>query len=578
MKKEDNNNKKNIEKNLNKISPRRESSKISFAVILLFYLASVILLSKSANGSADVFIKIFDSRIPITAFTGVFSSISNICIILLVVLFGKIGFVVSLLILSIQVPTLLLNVFVNHQYASLPGIFSTIFTIIAILLLHANNKKIEKYQKKLRDEALKDALTGLPSRLSIVELVHELIKLDEKFAVVLVDLNNFKSINDTMGHNFGNKLLVEVARRWGNIASSGTTGTVDFVSRQGGDEFAFVIRNYENDDEILRTITAYKEELEKTIIIDDRDFYMTASFGYTLFPEDTRDNHSLFSYADAAMYAVKRLGNGNHIRKFSHDLIEEAEHVNMIERKIRNALDNDMIFFNLQPQYDISHKLRGFEALARMKDEDGKTVSPGEFIPVAEKVGLIDKVDSRIMEKSAQFFGKMLKKYKKDITLSVNVSAVHLLKKDFIDEVKNTLKENSIPAEKLEIEITESIMINFDENAIECINELKALGVKIAIDDFGTGYSSLSYLHTIPADLLKIDKSFIDKMSTGESSKKYVATIINIGHLLKFEVISEGVEDEEQLDTLRKIGCDYIQGFVWGKPLGPQDAEEVIKL
>ena len=182
------------------------------------------------------------------------------------------------------------------------------------------------------------------------------------------------------------------------------------------------------------------------------------------------------------------------------------------------------------------------------------------------------------MEKSAQFFGKMLKKYKKDITLSVNVSAVHLLKKDFIDEVKNTLKENSIPAEKLEIEITESIMINFDENAIECINELKALGVKIAIDDFGTGYSSLSYLHTIPADLLKIDKSFIDKMSTGESSKKYVATIINIGHLLKFEVISEGVEDEEQLDTLRKIGCDYIQGFVWGKPLGPQDAEEVIKL
>ena len=564
---------RDIEKKLKKAAARRPTSKVSFAIILVLYLAGTLMTSKSANGSEGLFINLFGSRIPFASFTGVFSSLSNICMILLVVLFGKVGFVVSLLIMSFQIPPILINIFQYHQFTSLPGIFNMFFTFFAILLLHNNNKKIDKYQETLRDEAVKDALTGLPSRLAIVELLHELINEDIKFALVLIDINNFKNINDTMGHNFGNKLLVEIGSRWKRLADSGSTGTIDYVSRQGGDEFAIIIRGFKNNDDIIRTIKQYEKELEKTIIIEDRDFYMTASFGYTVFPDDTRNGHSLFSYADAAMYAVKRSGSSNHIRCFSHDLIDQAEHINLIERKIRNALDCDGIFFNLQPQFDISHKLRGFEALARMKDTDGSIISPGVFIPVAEKVGLIDKVDSRVLSKSAEFFGKMLSKTDKEITLSVNVSAVHLLKPGFPDEVKAILDKNKIPAERLEIEITESIMIDFDDNAVNSINKLKEMGVKIAIDDFGTGYSSLSYLHTIPADLLKVDKSFIDKMNSGESSKQYVATIISIGHLMNFKVISEGVEEPEQLDTLKEIGCDYIQGFIWGKPLSPKDAE-----
>ena len=217
----------------------------------------------------------------------------------------------------------------------------------------------------------------------------------------------------------------------------------------------------------------------------------------------------------------------------------------------------------------MNHVLRGFEALARMKDKEGHFISPAEFIPVAEKVGLIDKVDSAVFRKSTAFFGSLLKKSGADLILSINVSVRHLMKNDFLEEIKELLYSSGIPAEKLEIEITESIMIDSAEKALKCINEIRQM-------DFGTGYSSLSYLNSFPANLLKIDKSFIDKMNTSESSKQYVAAIISIGHIMGFDVISEGIEEQEQLETLRSIGCDFIQGFLWGRPLMQEDAKKLV--
>ena len=247
-----------------------------------------------------------------------------------------------------------------------------------------------------------------------------------------------------------------------------------------------------------------------------------------------------------------------------------------LERKIREALENGTFYFNLQPQFDMHHRLRGFEALARMKDTDGTAISPGEFIPVAEKVGLVDKVDGIVLRKSTAFFGELLNRTGADITLSVNISVRHLMKNDFLDEIREALTSSGVPANNLEIEITESIMIDSVDKALKCIDELKAMGIKIAIDDFGTGYSSLSYLNRFPADLLKVDKSFIDEMNTSESSRQYVSAIISMGHIMGFDVISEGVEEEEQIDTLREIGCDFIQGFVWGRPLMPDAAEKLV--
>ncbi len=224
----------------------------------------------------------------------------------------------------------------------------------------------------------------------------------------------------------------------------------------------------------------------------------------------------------------------------------------------------------------MDHLLRGFEALARMNDEKGNTFRPEEFIPVAEKTGLIDRVDGTVAEKSAMFFGELLRRTGSRLTLSLNVSVRHMMKSNFTDEIRQLIKDSGIPADQLEIEITESIMIDSVDKALYCIDELKAMGVHIAIDDFGTGYSSLSYLNRFPADLLMIDKSFIDAMNTRDSSRQYVAAIISMGHIMGFDVISEGVEKPEQLETLKEIGCDYVQGFIWGNPLSTEEVERLI--
>ena len=275
------------------------------------------------------------------------------------------------------------------------------------------------------------------------------------------------------------------------------------------------------------------------------------------------------------MHEVKRTNSSNHILRFTPELLKKERTIEL-EGKIRDALENETLYYNLQPQFDINHNLRGFEALARMKDADGSFISPGEFIPVAEKVGLIDQVDGMVFRKSAMFFGELIRKTNADIMLSVNVSVRHLMKNDFFDEICEVLKNSGIPANRLEIEITESIMIDSVDKALQCIDQLKAMGIQIAIDDFGTGYSSLSYLNRFPANLLKVDKSFIDTMNKSESAKHYVSAIISIGHIMGFEVISEGVEDMEQVEALREIGCDFIQGFIWGRPLMPDAAEELV--
>ena len=420
-----------------------------------------------------------------------------------------------------------------------------------------------------------DRLTGIPNRLACTELVGDLIRHGEPFTFVSVDINSFKSINSSMGFGAGNRVLTEIAARWKAIVDSGLSGTQDFVARMGGDEFALVIRDSRSPEEVLKTIRQYESVLGNRLTVDDCDFYITASFGYAAFPEDAATSDSLLSYAAAAMFEVKRINSSAHILRFTQDLVKE-ERTLEIERKLRRALEEDTVCYQLQPQFDLDHRLRGFEALARMKDADGTPISPGEFIPVAEKVGLVDKVDATVFRKAAMFIGDLIRKTGADIILSVNVSVRHLMKNDFLDEVREILESSGLPYDRLEIEITESIMIDSAEKARSCIEELHKMGIRIAIDDFGTGYSSLSYLYTFPANLLKIDKAFIDRINAGDSSEQYVAAIISIGHIMGFEVISEGVEEEQQLASLRANGCDFIQGYIWGRPLPPEEAEKLV--
>lgn len=558
---------------MNNLSTRRSAPRGYFILLIILYFLTAFTLTRVARSSSVITIAGYPT--PVYSFAGIFSSLSNIFIIFLVVFYRKVGLITSLVILLLQCPMIIMNIMLQHNFMNISGLFSNLLTIIAIVIIYTYNTRIEKFQEGIRKQAVTDRLTGLPNRFACIELMNQLAANKTRFAFVSIDLNNFKNINDTMGHATGNDILCEVASRWRSAADSRATGTHDFITRQGGDEFSLIIRDYKNNDDIMKTIRYYSSILESRITIDSYEFYMTASFGYAEFPIDTTKVDSLFSYADAAMYQVKKDNSSNHILRFTPDLLR-SEHTLETERTIRTALENDHVFINLQPQFDMDHRLRGFEALARMRDMHGNLISPAEFIPIAEKTGQIDKLDSRVFKKAAEYFGELIKRTGTDIFLSVNVSVRHLMKNDFTNEVKGILRTYNIPARQLELEVTESIMLDSAGRALQNLNDLKKLGVRVAIDDFGTGYSSLSYLNKVPCDILKIDKSFIDEMNSSDSSRQYVASIISIGHIMNFEVLSEGVETDDQLETLRKIGCDYIQGFIWGRPMVPEDADKLL--
>ncbi len=567
-------NKTNKDRLLNHLYGNRRISYFWFFVLLLIYAVASVFVMRTSRAEGAILLA--GHPVPFRTLTGAFSSVANLAIIFMVIFFGKVGFIVALLILIGQFPVILVGIFREHVYNNISGLFNNILVLFAIFLIYTRNASIQKYQIRMRDQAVTDILTGLPNRFACTEVLDSLVKAGENFAVAVLNIRNFKSINSTMGQTTGDKVLKEIADRMVTAADEGESGTTDFVTRQSGDEFALIIHDYKSEEDVIKTLKYYQEILEEKMTIEDYDFFLTANIGYAVYPTDARTGDAVLSYAMEALSHTKRGSSSERICRYSAENMS-LEREMKIEQKVRSALENNTLYYCMQPQYDINHKIRGFEVLARMKDADGTPISPADFIPVAEKYGLIDKVDRTVFVNSAKFFTELVRKSKRDdISLSVNVSVKHLMKNDFIDEIRSVLEQTGLPPRQLEIEITESIVIDSFEKAMLVIGEIKKMGVKVAIDDFGTGYSSLSYLNSFPGDLLKVDKSFIDKMNASETSRKYVETIISIGHVMHFDVIAEGVEEAEQIETLRSIGCDYIQGFCWGKPLLPEDAELLV--
>ena len=542
-----------------------------FFLLLAIYLIGAYFVRVSSSSNRIVFL--MGQPLPLRSLTGTFSSIFNLCIVLMVVIYKKPGFIVSLIALITQYFPIIIG-FIHGDATVITGFFVTSFIIITVLLLYKYIAKMEKSQEKMRNLAVTDRLTGLPNRFAVSELSDARIKKNEPFAVAIVSLNNFKGISNALGQQVGDQILIQVGKRWQSIADSGKTGTKDLVAFRRNNEFAIVVSDYVSEDDLYSTLACYEEALREKLIIDNCDFTLTASFGYSSFPEDAYNTETLLNNAYTAMYKAYKTTHSGCIVRFTPDIIENDASIE-IERKIRYALENGHVYFNLQPQYDMNHKLRGFEALARIKDVSGKQISPVDFIPVAEKAGLIDSIDREVFSSAAKFFGGLLKKRNSDLTLSVNISVHHLLRMNFIEEIHEILSSSGLPAKNLEIEITESVMIESVEKAMDRIKQIKEMGISIAIDDFGTGYSSLSYLSNFPADVIKIDRSFIMNMNSGKEAKRYVAAIIAIGHIMKYKVIAEGVETQNQLDDLGEAGNDFIQGFLWGKPL---EAEEAAKL
>lgn len=543
-----------------------------FFLLLAIYLIGAYFVRISSSSTRIVFL--MGQPLPLRSLTGTFSSIFNLCIVLMVVIYKKPGLIVSLIALATQYVPIIIG-FIHGDATVITGFFVTSFIIITVLLLYKYIAKMEKSQEKMRNLAVTDRLTGLPNRFAVSELSDARIKKNEPFAVAIVSLNNFKGISNALGQQVGDQILIQVGKRWQSLADSGKTGTKDLVAFRQNNEFAIVVSDYVSEDNLYSTLACYEDALREKLIIDNCDFTLTASFGYSSFPEDAYNTETLLNNAYTAMYKAYKTTHSGCIVRFTPEIIENDASIE-IERKIRYALENGHVYFNLQPQYDMNHKLRGFEALARIKDVNGKPISPADFIPVAEKAGLVDSIDREVFSNAAKFFGSLLKKKNSDLTLSVNISVHHLLRMNFIEEIHEILASSGLPAKNLEIEITESVMIESVEKAIDRIKQIKEMGISIAIDDFGTGYSSLSYLSNFPADVIKIDRSFIMNMNSGKEAKRYVAAIIAIGHIMKYKVIAEGVETQNQLDDLGEAGNDYIQGFLWGQPLEPKEAEKLI--
>ncbi|QNU68557.1 bifunctional diguanylate cyclase/phosphodiesterase [Ruminiclostridium herbifermentans] len=559
-------------KHSNSLPQKKQLPKWTIVISIIIYF--IIFIANMQINKFDISLMIGESRIHSLSISGILGQLQMFILVIMVTYFQKQGFTTAIILSIIQIFILISTIIRVNSYSPVSGLAAQITNISVVFIIYIYLKQLDMHSKTITKYAVTDALTGLPNRRAFNDYISTLIENHnsetENFALIMVDLDDFKNINDSVGHDLGDEVLCQVAKRWNYVKNKN-----EFIARLGGDEFIIIIKNYVSVEDLTQNIKKYSNALSERFIVKDNYFYVSASFGVSLFPRDSKDSSEIFRFADAAMYYSKNISNED-ICLYTPSITEMIENNVILEQKVRKALDDNNLYFVLQPQFDTKTKqLRGFETLARMKDENGNQISPNLFIPIAEKTGIITRIDNWIIYNTMLFFRKILDKTTEKYILSVNISVLHLLNKDFLDEIKQMLDETGFPPEQLEIEITESVFISSISKAVEILNELKKIGIRIALDDFGTGYSSLSYLAKLPINMLKIDKSFVDDLLISESGRNYVNAIISIGHIMNFEVLSEGVELQEQLDILANLGSDYIQGYVWGKPM---ETNDVIKL
>ena len=313
-----------LEKTLERLAKRRKAPVYVFVLLLLLYLASAIIVRLTA-GSQDV-VMLGGNPLYIYTFAGVFSSVSNLCVVLMVIFCGKLGYIVSVIVLLGQFPMMLVGI-LHGNLSSLPGLFANVLTLIVVVVIYLTNRKIEEYQYKMQEQATTDVLTGLPNGFASSALINELIRRNSPFSNATININNFKIINDTMGFEIGNKVLLEISSKWRKIADEGLSGTLDFVSRINGDEFSLVVRGYDSIEDVEKTIKKYESVLEEKMLIDGYEVFVNASFGYAAFPLDATEFDTLINYSVAAMKEIKRINSSEHILRFTPELLKDKKQV-----------------------------------------------------------------------------------------------------------------------------------------------------------------------------------------------------------------------------------------------------------
>jgi diguanylate cyclase (GGDEF)-like protein/PAS domain S-box-containing protein len=438
-------------------------------------------------------------------------------------------------------------------------------------------------QKRSQDEinklAFYDHLTGLPNRRQIMERLDRELYLADRYdsggALFFLDIDNFKDINDTLGHDHGDCLLIELGRRLRRHVRR-----TDMVSRLGGDEFLILLqRDTALEQDIVDHATGVCEKLlslaQEPYLIDGHTHYVSISIGISIFPCNAANPHDLLKQADTAMYKAK--GSGRNAASFFHPEMQKmAERKLAMERELREALAREQIALQFQPQFDADGRIRGAESLLRWTDPDGTFVSPEEFIPIAEQSGLIIELGSYALDQSCRQMMAWLDKGFALDHISVNVSPRQFGDADFVGCIERTLEASRLPARHLILELTESVVVENLDEARTKMEALNALGVRISMDDFGTGYSSLSYLTELPFFELKIDQRFVRNLFNDRKNAVLATAIIAMADSLQLEVLAEGVENREQLEFLRDHNCNRFQGYYFSEPLTAEGLQALL--
>jgi len=427
--------------------------------------------------------------------------------------------------------------------------------------------RLHKAESLIDYQAHHDNLTELSNRTFFSEELkrHCQQESSQSSAVIIFDIDRFKSINDNLGQNQGDNLLIGLAQRIRRITREG-----DFIARLGSDEFAILIRNYKDTNELNQLVNRFFQDLKHPFVVDNQELFLTYSMGIANFPEDAADADGILQKANVARGQAKESG-GNQSLFYRTEMNAEAKQQLLLENDLRRALDNNQIQVFFQPQVDCQTlQPVGAEALVRWIHPEIGMVSPVTFIPLAESTGLIVEIGRYVMQESVRQLEKWHALGFSNMRVGINLSARQFTLTNLVLDVEELLSHTKIPPKYIDLEITESFAMSNADHNIGILNSLKAMGVSISIDDFGTGYSSLAYLHKFPIDTIKIDRSFIINLTSTEG-QSIARTIIAMADALNLEVIAEGIEDDEQLRFLQEKNCDILQGFKFGKPMPAND-------
>lgn len=411
-----------------------------------------------------------------------------------------------------------------------------------------------------------DQLTGLPNRLNFYSTLEQKVQKAEKngesLALIILDIDRFKRINETFGHERGDSLLVQVAERLVSLFSANCS-----VFRLGGDEFIILVEQFNQIDEICKYGQMLLRELSKLFLVEDVEFYITASVGISVYPTDGSDGQTLMKNADTAMYRAKEHGKNN-FQFYRETMNSRCIWTFAMENRLRKAIQQTEFLVYYQPQMSIDKgNISGIEALVRWLHPEVGLISPAEFIPLAEESGLICHIGKWVMKTACTQLKAWHNAGFKDLRVSVNISPIQFQQPELISWITKILEETKVDPQYLELEITESLLMQNPESSRQILNALSGMGLHLSVDDFGTGYSSLSYLKHFPINTIKIDRTFVNGITSHADDQAIATAVTRMAHSLNMTVVAEGVETEEQLHFLQSIGCDAIQGYLFSRPI-----------